>query len=397
MNSTTPRSLFSIARLCEITLFGGSISATAAGQCYYTWQEIPNPPGWVCQGGRINNHGHIAGNLANIGENMRGYTWTPETGTRVLPFPNGAYDMTVTDMNDAGQVTGWATSTALGWFGFVWDGSSYTIIPRPDWATQIRPAAINNAGQVVGTVTNNVTGPQHAFVWANGVITDLGELIGTTNSWASSINEIGFIAGKGRATDTLAFVVEKGAVEWLAQPAGIMHVDAFGLNNTRFVAGSANRETPSFRRLAVVWTPWDVQAFEPPSGTRQALFSRINDSGRAVGSFQDGYYTAIAWQSGQICDLRPVIVPPVTAGAMWAEDINVGGQIVLGTSARTVILNPIWLRGDLSGDCRVGMEDLIVILANFGSPPETFPRGDVDLDGDVDIEDLAALLSHWGE
>jgi len=49
--------------------------------------------------------------------------------------------------------------------------------------------------------------------------------------------------------------------------------------------------------------------------------------------------------------------------------------------------------GDFSGNGVIDLDDLVLLLANYGSAG---PDGDMDGDGDVDIEDLAAFLSVYG-
>ena len=61
------------------------------------------------------------------------------------------------------------------------------------------------------------------------------------------------------------------------------------------------------------------------------------------------------------------------------------------------VLTPHWLPGDLTGDCHVTLDDLAIVLTNFGLPVGAFPMGDVDGDGAVNLTDLAIVLSHWGE
>ena len=59
--------------------------------------------------------------------------------------------------------------------------------------------AINTAGKIVGT---SLTGfaVQHAFYWSAGIMTDLNDVIGTTD-WkleaATSVNDLGYIVGVG--------------------------------------------------------------------------------------------------------------------------------------------------------------------------------------------------------
>ena len=60
---------------------------------------------------------------------------------------------------------------------------------------------VNDAGQVVGFATNISGFPQRAFLWENGTMIDLNDLIDTNSGWvlttAESINSRGDIAGWG--------------------------------------------------------------------------------------------------------------------------------------------------------------------------------------------------------
>ena len=55
-------------------------------------------------------------------------------------------------------------------------------------------SSINNRGQITGTFQLSKDGPAHAFLYSNGVMTNLGTL-GGTDSRAYSINNRGEITG----------------------------------------------------------------------------------------------------------------------------------------------------------------------------------------------------------
>lgn len=79
-----------------------------------------------------------------------------------------------------------------------------------------------------------------------------------------------------------------------------------------------------------------------------------------------------------------------------ARCINNAGQIFVSAGGPRV-LTPVWLPGDVTGDCHVSVEDLILVLSNFGLPIGSYPQGDVNNDGTVDLNDLTVLLANWGE
>jgi hypothetical protein len=51
---------------------------------------------------------------------------------------------------------------------------------------------------------------------------------------------------------------------------------------------------------------------------------------------------------------------------------------------------------DTNQDCTIGLADLSLLLADYGSTGGALP-GDVDDDGDVDLSDLAGLLTQYGD
>lgn len=371
-------------------------SREAAGQCHYTYVTLPNPPGWSCQAFAINNRGWVTGQLGNAGDNYRAFVWTPETGTTMLPMPAGYSSQTASDINDHGHVVGSLLGPA-GSAAFFWDGAAYTIIPHPPWANIIEANGLNNQDQVVGWIHNNNVGPKHAFLWQDGVLTDLTP--GIDDAVAESINELGVIAGyTGASTAVHAFVLDTNGMHPLPEPNPILGSRAHALNNNGFVVGDAlpvaDLSDPEFRRLGSVWNQGSVDLTQAPPGTRDAIFASINDAGRATGRYERPS-GIIAWQNGVTQNLRPLIIPSAPS-RVSGRGINNAGKIVAVISGGSVVLTPVWVTGDLTGDCHVTIEDLITVLSNFGSPPGSFPQGDVDVDGDVDLSDLAALLSNWG-
>ena len=53
--------------------------------------------------------------------------------------------------------------------------------------------------------------------------------------------------------------------------------------------------------------------------------------------------------------------------------------------------------GDLNGDSRVAVTDLLAVLVDWGSSCDTFCTGDIDSDGDVDVTDLLIVVGAWGD
>ncbi|MBI5866047.1 MAG: hypothetical protein HZB38_16385 [Planctomycetes bacterium] len=102
-------------------------------------------------------------------------------------------------------------------------------------------------------------------------------------------------------------------------------------------------------------------------------------------------------------------------GATWTKDgtdlpnVNIG-DLLIDTTANTITAGTYgrgaWRKalpavgncpGDFNHDGLVTLQDLAVLLANFGTTSgATFEQGDTDGDGDVDLQDLASLLAVFG-
>jgi probable HAF family extracellular repeat protein len=110
---------------------------------------------------------------------------------------------------------------------------------------------------------------------------------------------------------------------------------------------------------------------------------------------------AFLYSSGTMTDLNSLINP----GSGWtltqATAINDSGQIIGtgyyggGVSLRGFLLTPAEA-GDANGDGRVDINDLTIVLANFGQTGATWWQGNFTGDGTVDVNDLTTVLSNFG-
>ena len=148
------------------------------------------------------NHSHqVVGGSTTLDGSFRGFLWDrgvmADLGTLGGPnsFGNG--------INDRGQIVGGANisdtiNPILGfppYYGALWDrGGIITLTP----GTPAAAFNINNKGQVVGRLLvpdAKERGVAHAFLWQDGVLTDLGVPAGDDNSEANSLNNGGQIVG----------------------------------------------------------------------------------------------------------------------------------------------------------------------------------------------------------
>jgi len=145
----------------------------------------------------INDKGQVCGIYTFQGE-QHFFLWDPKKGISCLDLPKGVNPI---KMNNRGQIIGQFNVENTKLHAFFWDPATGfidigTLGGERTWVTDI-----NDNGQVVG-YSNTGTGQneRHAYLWENGVMTDLGTLCGDlclhgTDSGAMGINNDGIIVG----------------------------------------------------------------------------------------------------------------------------------------------------------------------------------------------------------
>lgn len=204
----------------------------------------------------INDRGVVVGDSLNADGLNRAFRY--EGGKMIdLGTLHGGVESSARDINNAGQIVGWSVTTQ--------PGISY---PSPDHAFLYangrmsdlgnisslfgnfsHAVAINNSGEVVGWSIND-SFETHAFVCRGGIMTDLGTL-GGSESRANDINDDGTIVGWSYLagdTEARAFVAARGtAMKNLGKLAGEIGSSAKSINRKgEIVGGSIQNGRPSF-------------------------------------------------------------------------------------------------------------------------------------------------------
>ncbi len=283
--------------------------------------------------------------------------------------------------------------------------------------------SVNNRGWVTGAA--NLTGDttEHAALWRNGVITDLGTLGGPDSFINAPVkNESGEIEGfaetstpdpLGEAFCTgvtffgfqdgvtcLGFLWRDGVMAPLPPLAGGNNSQASGVNNRGEVVGFAENGTqdasckpPQVLQFdAVIWEPKKgrMRQLPPLSGDSDGIGVAINDSGEVAGCSGvcanvggAGCLHAVVWKDGSPKDIGGL--GPLNLGA----GINNQGQ-VLGESLlpdNVTFHSFLWQKG------------VITDLGTLPGNPLTFPGG-INNKGQVvghscDVTDTFCVAYIW--
>ena len=395
------------------------LAAQANAQCQYevTILQYPIDCGIgtvITSGLSLNESGAVVGRYqCPLSKYSQGFLWTVEGGFVGLDPPPGVIQVIPTDINDQGVICGTMIDADIGKRGFVYDHGVWTVLPPvvDMLGTWSSAAAISNGGVVVGqrSITENLN-PQNAYIWsADEGFTDLGVMNGP-NSAATAISETGIVAGwTGNAwyTNGLGFLRDGGIITELGTIPGGLTSTPWALTDDETVVGSGLIPVdgyPSGVSRAFLWKAGGfVLLGTLPDHTRSAAGDIRNSPRQVVGSSWtvDGNPNiahGFIWQNGVMTNLNELIAPDLELLIQSAGSIANNGQIVAkghGADDHLVafLLTPIQPVGDLDADCRVGILDLLTLLAAWGQADSP---ADLNKDGIVNVFDLLILLQNWG-
>lgn len=254
-----------------------------------TASELPIDGCWFATG---NDNGQVCGTYSNSA-----FLW--QNGQlQDLGALSPGYSVAL-GISDNGRVVG-QTRIANGHnHAYVWDGTMHDLgALAADYSCAYD---INEAGDVIGWVTAVGLATQHACLWKNGVIHDLGTLSGDTYSTGYGINDLGQVVGDSTGTNGFgkAFIYDNGVMRALSPVAGYTYTCAKAINNSGFIVGYAYNDslTSSYSDYRpVVWINGIPQLLPTVNGAQGRAFG-LNDDGWIVGYIQDGYNTqAVLWQ-----------------------------------------------------------------------------------------------------
>jgi len=199
--------------------------------------------------------------------------------TQSLPALSPDPDSAATDINDAGQVVGISglCSNAVGGasaiHALLWEDGVPTDLGNLGGMAWNTPSAINGKGEIVGF--SNTSGDEnaglnpHAFLWTkeNGM-QDLGTLAGDSVSEAVSLNDQGQIVGLSCVDNTFAnchgFLWQDGVMtdlNNLIQPGNLSIYTANDINSSGEIAGVAvDSATGEFLAMIAVPGPYSGSA-----------------------------------------------------------------------------------------------------------------------------------------
>jgi probable HAF family extracellular repeat protein len=178
----------------------------------FRWQDgVMTDLGALSSGGSyataINDLGQVVGTSAANNQTyppFHAFLWQENAGMTDLGTLPGDVDSQANGINHLGHVVGWSGDINGAFFqAFFYDGTTMIDLGLPQGSGA---SAINDSDQAVGGVrVFHGNAYSHAFLSANGVVTDLNDLIppnsGLILDSATAINNAGQIVGIAHRTD----------------------------------------------------------------------------------------------------------------------------------------------------------------------------------------------------
>lgn len=353
------------------------------------------------EGGVINDSGQAVGTgSVGVGLDDRLIRRNADGSVEILAIVTGSGGWSyLTGMNESGSIVGNYSkgSGSSQWTAFMWteDAGLEFIAPDLDFSYI---TAIDADGRACGYVQGNEIFT--AATWTDGVMTTYEHLQDMDGfSRAVAFADDGRILMSARPDDAFIYF-------WYDQQSGERQdvhefpSQSFSILNT--VSGNGN--------VAFSWrdgsgTP-HAGRWTPESGFEQFTFdpletitfdaTGINDDGLVIGtSFDSPLFTRRAkiWRpSTQPTTLETGI--ETIFDSSIARFINRSGQIQVDTTFAILLLDPRCL-GDVDGDGAVGVEDLLQVVADWGTDGDGPCGSDGNDDGTVGVDDLLDVIANW--
>ena len=240
-----------------------------------------------------------------------------------LGAPPGHISSHARDVNDSGQVVGYSDTPSGDQHAFLYsDGQMKDLGPLgPSGGAY----SINDSGQVVGRSEISGTSSYRPFLYSDGQMQDLGTLPGYVSSEADDVNNSGQVVGLSSNTfaDTRAFLYSGGQMQNLGT-LGSYRSAATGINDSGVVVGYS--DTPSGDRHAFLYSGGQMQDLGTLPGSNFSEASDINGAGQIVGTSSNTFAErrAFLYSGGQMQDLGTL----PGGNQSRANDVNDSGQVV---------------------------------------------------------------------
>jgi len=289
----------------------------------------------------MNDAGQVVGYYHDDSWRMRAFLFSD--GTMIDLGTLGGLQADARDINNRGEVVGQAQTADGHWHAFIWDADAGMRDLGTLGGNTSEAYAINESGQVVG-FSDSPDG-MHAFVYADGVMTQVPGTPSYAQSGAFDINDSGHMAGillmNGGVAVAFKYDTQIATLGWPMLTAS----EAWLINNQGLITGHSWGSGQYRSFLYVDGLVVDLGVLD---GFERTYAWGLSESGQVVGSATNtlqGLSHAFIYTGGKLINLNTLLAP----GHTWeyltsANAINSSGQIAgngrINGQIRAFLLTP---------------------------------------------------------
>jgi probable HAF family extracellular repeat protein len=348
------RSISYFGLLLSAGLLITATASPASGQATYTITDLGTLPGGSYSFPyAINNSGQVTGFGGDAAGQIHAFLYSSGAMTDLGTLPGDAVSLGYA-INDATQVVGESrvNSSSSAGLGFLYSSGTMTSLGTLPGDIYSLGLGINNFGQITGFSSPSAgTCCAHAYVYINAVMSDIGTLSGGSISGGFAINRFGQITGYSDGANFMgqhAFLYSNGSMMDLGVPAGDNNPDFLGvaINDASQIAVNSTNNFATFGRHAYLYTGGQFVPLGTLPGGTLSYAEGIGNTGQVVGYADGAGFSehAFLYSNGQMTDLNTQI--PANSG--WtlslAVSINNAGQVAgwgtIGSAVHAYLLTP---------------------------------------------------------
>jgi len=291
----------SLSVLALVTQASAAFAQTSEPVTYRCERVIE---GWL-NTADINDDGVIVGSNRPKRDTWHAATWV---GKRMEIVPNLAgHEKDSAQgraINRHGDLAGWVVDLGHLW-PLMWTQGIAAKLPTltDAWDADGAALSLNARGHAAGYSTN-AQGYQHAVLWKNGTVVELGALEGDhgwrkTASLANAINASDTVVGRSDTTNARYHAVQwangRASLVDLGASASGAFSEARAVNRDAVVVGYSSVGDTAEPRRPFGWVGGVAFDLRPPVNATGAVANDINDAGTVVGTIETEDKGAVVW------------------------------------------------------------------------------------------------------